>query len=66
VRDPKKNICRYHPSDHYARAGKNYEQQPLPVTRQEFENRSMLYHILEDMKAFIDIKKDFIKDKIVY
>ena len=37
-----------------------YEQQPLPVTRQEFENRSMLYHILEDMKAFLDIKKDFI------
>lgn len=38
----------------------NYEQQQLPVTRQEFENRSMLYHILEDMKAFLDIKKDFI------
>ena len=37
-----------------------YEQQQLPVTRQEFENRSMLYHILEDMKAFLDIKKDFI------
>ena len=37
-----------------------YEQQPLPVTRQEFENRSMLYHILEDMKAFLDIKKNFI------
>ncbi|RHP02996.1 aromatic acid exporter family protein, partial [Clostridium sp. AF36-18BH] len=37
-----------------------YEQQPLPVTRHEFENRSMLYHILEDMKAFLDIKKDFI------
>ena len=35
-------------------------QQRLPVTRQEFENRSMLYHILEDMKAFLDIKKDFI------
>ena len=38
----------------------HYEQQQLPVTRQEFENRSMLYHILEDMKAFLDIKKDFI------
>ena len=34
-----------------------YEQQKLPVTRQEFENRSMLYHILEDMKAFLEIKK---------
>ena len=38
----------------------HYEQHQLPVTRQEFENRSMLYHILEDMKAFLDIKKDFI------
>lgn len=37
-----------------------YAQQELPVTRQEFENRSMLYHILEDMKVFLDIKKKFI------
>ena len=37
-----------------------YEQQKLPVTRQEFENRSMLYHILEDMKAFLEIKRKFI------
>ena len=38
----------------------NYEQQQLPVTRQEIENLSMLYHILEDMQAFLYIKKDFI------
>lgn len=37
-----------------------YEQQVLPVTRQEFESRSMLYHILEDMKVFLDIKRKFI------
>lgn len=37
-----------------------YEQQELPVTRQEFENRSMLYHILEDMKSFLEIKKKFV------
>ena len=35
------------------RLHQHYEQQQLPVTRQEFENRSMLYHILEDMKAFL-------------
>ena len=37
-----------------------YEQQELPATRQEFENRSMLYHILEDMKSFLEIKKKFV------
>ncbi len=40
-----------------------YERQELPVTRQEFENRSMLYHILEDMKIFLEIKKEFIAVK---
>lgn len=40
-----------------------YERQELPATRQEFENRSMLYHILEDMKIFLEIKKEFIAVK---
>lgn len=40
-----------------------YERQELPTTRQEFENRSMLYHILEDMKIFLEIKKEFIAVK---
>lgn len=40
-----------------------YEKQELPATRQEFENRSMLYHILEDMKVFLEIKKAFIAQK---
>ena len=40
----------------------DYERQELPVTRQEFENRSMLYHILEDMKAFLEIKKKFVTE----
>ena len=38
----------------------DYERQELPVTKQEFENRSMLYHILEDMKSFLEIKRKFI------
>ena len=38
----------------------DYERQELPVTRQGFENRSMLYHILEDMKSFLEIKRKFI------
>ena len=37
-----------------------YERQELPATRQEFENRSMLYHILEDMKIFLEIKNKFV------
>ena len=37
-----------------------YEKQELPTSREEFENRSMLYHILEDMKIFLDIKRNFI------
>ena len=48
------------PLSELERLHQHYEQQQLPVTQQEFENRSMLYHILEDMKAFLDIKKDFI------
>lgn len=42
-----------------------YEKQELPITRQEFENRSMLYHILEDMKVFLEIKKEFMETRII-
>ena len=40
-----------------------YEMQRLPVSREEFENRSMLYHILEDMKVFLEIKREFMTKK---
>ncbi len=34
-------------------------EQPLPVTREEFENRALLYVVLEDFYEFIDIKAKF-------
>lgn len=32
---------------------------PLPVTREEFEGRALLYSILMDMDYFLQLKKDF-------
>lgn len=32
---------------------------PLPVTREEFENRAMLYAILMDLRYFLLLKKEF-------
>ena len=37
----------------------DYTRQELPKSREEFENRAMLYHILEDMQVFLEIKRDF-------
>lgn len=34
---------------------KSYAIQTLPQTREEFENRAMLYHIMEDIRAFLSI-----------
>lgn len=36
-----------------------YSVQELPKTREEFENRAMLYHILEDIRVFLQIKLVF-------
>ena len=33
---------------------------PLPVTREEFESRSMLYHVLMDVEDFLILKKRFV------
>ena len=35
--------------------------QPLPVTREEFESRAMLYHILMDLEDFLLFKKQFVE-----
>lgn len=32
---------------------------PLPVTREEFEDRALLYSILMDLEYFLQLKKDF-------
>ena len=34
--------------------------QELPKTRQEFESRAILYHVLMDMEDFLLIKKRFV------
>ena len=42
-----------------AKLREDYSVQELPRSREEFENRAMLYHIMEDMKAFLEIKREF-------
>lgn len=37
----------------------SYTVSELPKSREEFENRAMLYHIMEDFKVFLQIKRDF-------
>ena len=32
---------------------------PLPVTREEFEDRAVLYGILMDLEYFLQLKKEF-------
>ena len=32
---------------------------PLPVTREEFEDRALLYSVLMDLEYFLQLKKDF-------
>lgn len=38
------------------------ERQPLPVSREEFEGRAMLYHILMDLEEFLLYKKSFVNE----
>lgn len=36
-----------------------FRQQPLPVTRVEFENRAALYQYFQDLRNLLELKKDF-------
>lgn len=36
-----------------------YKESPLPATREEFENRAVLYVILTDLRIFLKIKEEF-------
>ncbi len=38
------------------------QKEPLPVTREEFESRAILYHILMDIEDFLYIKKRFVQE----
>lgn len=37
------------------------KDEPLPVTREEFESRALLYHILMDLEEFLVFKKRFVE-----
>ena len=39
-----------------------YSEETLPESREEFENRALLYHILCDLKNFVALKADFAKN----
>lgn len=36
-----------------------YQEQPLPETREQFENRAILYAILSDLRSLLQIKQQF-------
>ena len=40
---------------------KDMQEEPLPLTREEFENRAMLFHILMDLEEFLKAKKQFVE-----
>ena len=40
----------------------NFRNSPLPETRAEFENRAMLFKMLNDFMQFIEIKQVFYKE----
>lgn len=37
-------------------------EEKLPSTREEFENRALLYQILYDLEDFLTVKRDFVKE----
>jgi uncharacterized membrane protein YgaE (UPF0421/DUF939 family) len=37
----------------------NFRKMALPSTREEFENRAMLFQFLNDMEQFLQIKNEF-------
>ncbi len=38
----------------------HFRQEPLPSTREEFENRAMLYQVMKELEYFLIIKRNFI------
>lgn len=38
------------------------QEEPLPQSHAEFENRALLYHILMDLEEFLNFKKLFVED----
>jgi uncharacterized membrane protein YgaE (UPF0421/DUF939 family) len=42
----------------------SFKSMDLPKTREEFENRAMLYQFLNDLEQFLMIKNDFKKNLV--
>ena len=38
-----------------------FRNEELPTTREEFENRAILFNILKDLEKFLNVKKRFVK-----
>ncbi len=36
-----------------------YDRLPLPLDRNEFEDRALLYAVIQDMRSLLQIKRDF-------
>ena len=53
--DPKAQLARLHGVMEQMKA------EPLPGTREEFENRAALYHVLMDLEDFLLYKRTFVE-----
>ena len=40
----------------------NFKEEPNPESREEFENRAILYLLLYDLEEFLNIKKEFVEN----
>lgn len=52
---PQKQLDRLH------QISQDMEQEPMPQTREEFEGRAILYHILMDLEEFLHAKQRFVE-----
>lgn len=48
--------------DEFERLRESYSQEPLPADRIEFENRAILYQILNELECFILLKREFVSE----
>lgn len=39
----------------------SFKEKDLPETREEFESRALLFHIMKDLETFIEYKKEFVE-----
>ena len=54
-----KRQCRGEQLEKLGQVFEQMKREPLPVTREEFENRAILYHVLMDLEEFLFVKQRF-------